>query len=246
MTTLIIKAVIGSIAGVLINYLADVLPISRRITQPTCLNCGTLFNLRDYLFAFKCKKCGNRTSTRVIIVTSFAIIGSVLLHFYPIYGLNYWASLPVLIFLGLILVVDIEYRVVLIQTSIFGVVLFLIYGLILHGFWLTVKGGFAGFIVMILLYYMGILFNKIVGKIKHQEIDEVALGFGDVYVSGFLGLFTGWPTIIGAILIGILASGVFSIMYILYMVLTRRYKAFSAIPYTPFLILGALATFYIS
>lgn len=180
-----------------------------------------------------------------MLVLLISILVSVLLLFFPLFGLSHWAALPVLAFLGLVLVVDIEYRVVLIQTSIFGLILMFIYGFILHGFVLTLVGGIAGFLIMLLLYLLGILFNKIAGKIRKTEIDEVALGFGDVYVCAFLGFLTGWPTIIGAILIAILASGAFSLVYIIVKLITRRYQSFSAIPYTPFLILGALATFYI-
>lgn len=242
---LLIAVLMGGLIGILVNYLADVLPISRRLSRPICLGCGKPFSLREYLFSFKCSKCGNRTALRVMLVLLISILVSVLLLFFPLFGLSYWAALPVLAFLGLVLVVDIEYRVVLIQTSIFGLILMFIYGFILHGFVLTLVGGIAGFLIMLLLYLLGILFNKIAGKIRKTEIDEVALGFGDVYVCAFLGFLTGWPTIIGAILIAILASGAFSLVYIIVKLITRRYQSFSAIPYTPFLILGALATFYI-
>jgi len=243
--SLIINAVIGGFAAVLINYLADVLPITRRFSRPICLNCGKPFTLREYLISFRCSKCKSRTSFRVMAVTFLSILSCILLEFFPLNGLSLWATLPILVFLGVILVIDIEYRVVLIQTSIFGLVLFFIYGILLHNFLATLAGGIAGFLIMMALYYFGILFTKVMGKIRNQEIDEVALGFGDVYVSAFLGLFTGWPAIIGVILLAILASGAFSFLYILVMLITRKYRSFSAIPYTPFLIIAAIALFYI-
>ena len=98
---------------------------------------------------------------------------------------------------------------------------------------------------MIIFYYFGILFSKVLGKIRKQEIEEVALGFGDVYVCGFLGLLTGYPLIIGTILLAIIASGIFSFLYIIIKMLLKNYHALTAIPYTPFLIAGAIATFYI-
>jgi len=115
----------------------------------------------------------------------------------------------------------------------------------MHNLLSTLAGGIAGFMIMLALYYFGILFTKVMGKIRNQEIEEVALGFGDVYVSAFLGLLTGWPAIIGVILLAILASGAFSFVYILVMLITRRYRSFSAIPYTPFLIIAAITIFYI-
>lgn len=242
---LILNAVIGALVGVLINYLADVLPISRRFSRPLCLNCGKIYSIKDYLFSFRCSKCGNKTSPRVIIVFVMTILCCILLAFFPLDGLSFWATLPVLVFLGVILVIDIEYRVVLTETSYIGLVLFFIYGIFMHDFLTTIIGGVAGFLIMLLLYYFGILFNKIIGKIRKQEIEEVALGFGDVYVCGFLGFFTGWPTIVATLLIAILASGIFSLLYIVVMTIIRRYRSFSAIPYTPFLILAAIASYYI-
>jgi len=244
--SLITNVIIGALAGILINYLADVLPISRRFTQPLCLNCGKLFSLREYLFSFRCSKCGNRTPARVIIVLLLSITVSVLLKFYPFGNLGFWTTLPVLIFLGVVLVIDIEYKVVLKETSYLGLVLLFIYGFIMHGFLATLAGGIAGFLLMLLLYYLGVLFNKIMGKIRGQEIEEVALGFGDVYVSAFLGLLTGWPAIIVVLLIAILAGGVFSLFYILIMSIGRKYRSFSAIPYAPFLIIAAVVVFYLS
>jgi len=155
-----------------------------------------------------------------------------------------------IIFLGIILVIDIEYRVVLIQTSIIGLILCFVIGMIskgitINGLVVTTIGGLAGFLIMIILYYFGILFNKIFSKARNKSIEEVALGFGDVYVSTFLGFLIGWPNIISAIIAAILLSGAFSLLYIVFKLFTKQYKAFSAIPYTPFLILGAIILPYI-
>ena len=242
---LVINVIVGALVGILINYLADVLPITRRFSRPICLNCGKTFTWREYLISFKCSKCGNRTPARVIVVLVLSIVCSVLLEFLPIRELGYWTALPLLIFLGVILVIDIEYRVVLKETSYIGLVLLFVYGLILQGFPPTLIGGIAGFLIMLTLYYLGILFNKVMSKIRGQEIDEVALGFGDVYVTTFLGFLTGWPAIIAVLLLAILASGVFSLFYIVVKSIQRKYQSFSAIPYTPFLILAAVAILYL-
>ncbi len=242
---LFVNAVIGGIASILINYLADVLPISRKLTRPICLNCANPFTLREYLFSFRCSKCKSRTSMSVVWVSIFSILACCLLYFFPLNGLSFWATIPLLVFLGVILVIDIEYRVVLIQTSIAGLGLFFVYGLLMHNLWVTLAGGLAGFLIMLGLYYFGILFNKIMGRLRKQEIEEVALGFGDVYVCAFMGLFNGWTTIFATILIAILASGAFSLIYIVAKLITGRYRSFSAIPYTPFLITAGVAVYYI-
>jgi leader peptidase (prepilin peptidase)/N-methyltransferase len=184
------------------------------------------------------------------LVLILSIAASVLLWILPFQNLSYWWSLPALVFLGVILVIDIEYRVVLIQTSIFGLVLMFLLGLVNQGFssegiLTTIAGGVAGFAIMIGLYYFGILFSKVMSKIRKQEIEEIALGFGDVYVSSFLGLLIGWPTIISSIVLAVLLSGGFSILYLGILSILKKYKSFSAIPYTPFLIIGAILITYL-
>lgn len=245
-----IAAIIGAFCGVVINYLADVLPIYRKPGPPICPNCAKRFTLYNYLISFHCKNCGQGVSLRTILVHIFSITTSVLVWLFPYQSLNYWWSIPIIIFLGVILVIDIEYRVVLIQTSVLGLVLFFLLGLINHGFSIdglivTAIGGATGFLIMIVLYYFGIFFNKVLSKARNQEIDEVALGFGDVYVSTFLGFLIGWPNILSGIIVAVLLSGVFSLLYVVVTLVIKRYKAFSAIPYTPFLILGAIIIPYL-
>ncbi len=248
--SILILIVIGALCGILINYFADVLPIYRKPGKPLCSNCAKPYTLYNYLISFKCKNCGKRVAVRTIVVLIVSITASILLWSYPFQNLSYWWTLPGLIFLGIILVIDIEYRVVLIQTSIFGLGLMFLLGLVnqefsLEGLFTTLAGGVAGFAIMIGLYYFGILFSKIMSKLRKQEIEEIALGFGDVYVCTFLGLLIGWPTIISAIVLAVLLSGGFSILYLATLSLLKKYKSFSAIPYTPFLIIGAILITYL-
>ena len=244
--SLVPVVVVGGIIGILINYFSDVLPVSRRITRPLCSVCKQAYSIKDYLFSYRCSICGNRTSTRSIIVLISAMVISVLLKLFPFSILSFWATLPILIFLGVILVIDIEHRVVLIQTSIFGLVLFFLYGIGLRGLSSTFFGALAGLLIMLTFYYLGLAFTKIAGKLRHQEINEVAFGFGDVCLGTILGSLTGWPSIVGAFFISIFTFVAFSLVLFLTLILTKRYHAFSNTqPFTTFLILGAIAIFYL-
>ena len=244
--SLILVVIVGGIIGILINYFSDVLPVSRRIARPLCRVCNQPYSIRDYLISYRCSICGNRTSARSIIVLISAIVICVLLKFFPFSILGFWATLPILVFLGVIMVIDIEHRVVLVQTSIFGFVLFFLYGIRLSDLLSTIFGALGGFLIMLIFYYLGIAFTKIAGKLRHQKIDEVAFGFGDVFVGTILGLLTGWPSIVGAIFISILASVAFSLVLLLALLLAKRYHAFSnTLPFTTFLILGVIAIFYL-
>jgi len=244
--SLILALIVGGIIGILINYFSDVLPVSRRIARPLCKVCNQPYSIKDYLISNRCSKCSSKVSARYNIVLISAVVICVLLKFFPFSILGFWAALPILIFLGVIMVIDIEHRVVLIQTSIFGFVMFFFYGIRMRGPLTTMYGGLSGFLIMLIFYILGITFTRIVGKLRHQKIDEVAFGFGDVFVGVILGLLTGWPSIVGAIFISMLAFVAFSLILFLALILTKRYHAFSnTLPFTTFLIFGAIAIFYL-
>ena len=144
------------------------------------------------------------------------------------------------------MVIDIEHRVVLVETSIFGFVLFFLYGIRLRDLLSTIFGALAGFLTMLTFYILGIAFTKVAGKLRHQKINEVAFGFGDVCLGTILGLLTGWPLLVGAFFISIFAFVAFSLVLFFALFLTKRYHAFSnTLPFTTFLILGAIAIFYL-
>lgn len=243
---LIIFIILGLMSGMLINFLADILPVSRRIIFPLCSSCNQQYSIKDYFLFRKCSKCGKRVSTRSIIVLISATVACILLKYFPFSILSFWATLPLLIFLGVIVVIDIEHHTVLFKTSIFGFILCMIYGIILRGFSRTIVGALGGLLVMLSFYFLGIVFSKVMGILRHHKVDEVAFGFGDVCIGTVLGLLTGWPSIVGAIIITILVFGGFSLIVLLSLLLSKRYHAFSsALPFAPFLILGVLVIFYL-
>ena len=159
--------------------------------------------------------------------------------------LGFWLGAIVLIYFGVIFIIDFEFRLILHMTSWFGVFLGIIVGWYLHGPVNMILGGIAGYGIMFLLYKLGAIFGKIVGRARGQSVDEVALGFGDVNLMGVLGLMIGFPFIFIVILMTIFIAGFFSIFYVLVKIVTRQFKQLTAIPYGPFLILAAsMALFF--
>jgi hypothetical protein len=53
-------------------------------------------------------------------------------------------------------------------------------------------------------------------------------------------LLLGWRAIFVSLFFAILAGGLVSLFIIIGMLIAKRYKAFTAIPYAPFLILSAI------
>jgi len=243
--SLLLTAIAGLAAGMVINYLADVLPETRRFSRPKCPQCETPYNLKDYLLLRKCQNCGQQRSLRTYIVLILSMIASVLLQFFPFATLSYWATLPLMIFLGTVVVIDIEHHLVLVETSLFGIFLCLVYGLILRKPLQTLLGGMNGMLIMLFFFILGTLFSFIIGRLQGKKLSEVAFGFGDVTTGTFLGLLAGWPGILGGIILALLIFAGFTILLLLWLIITKRYKAFtSAQPFVPFLIMGTIIMFY--
>jgi leader peptidase (prepilin peptidase)/N-methyltransferase len=98
--------------------------------------------------------------------------------------------------------------------------------------------------LMWLLYQLGVLIIKLVKRSRGPLADEVALGFGDVNLSGVLGLMLGWPAVLVGLVVAVLIGGLVSLLYLLFKILTRQYQALMALPYGPFLVIGAGVLIY--
>lgn len=230
---------LGWIAGWLVNYLTDVLPTTRRFSRPTCPNCHTPFRWLDYLLLGNCRSCGHKRGLRTLAVQAALTIVPVLLWIFPRQALPFPLAFGLIIYLAIVMVIDLEHRLVLHPISLFGGLLGLGIGIYLHGFLSTLIGGVVGFGIMFLFYYAGQWYVRWMAKRRGMSADEVALGFGDVNLSGIMGLLLGWPAIIEGLFFAILVGGVVSLGIILVTLALKRYRAFTAIPYAPFLILSA-------
>jgi len=145
----------------------------------------------------------------------------------------------------LVIVIDYEHRLILFVVTVPAAIVIAVVGSLApsRGPEKTLLGGLVGFLAVYGLYLMGGLFARLVQRIKKQPLEEVAFGFGDVALAGVIGLAVGNPGIILALLLGVLAGGIFSLGFLLVMVLRRRYEAFMPIPYSPFLILGGMIVY---
>jgi leader peptidase (prepilin peptidase)/N-methyltransferase len=123
--------------------------------------------------------------------------------------------------------------------SFVGSILGIVIGVWLHGWASTLAGGLAGFGIMLVLYLFGVVFAQKIIRRRRSDFDDEPLGFGDVILSGVLGLFVGWPGIILCLIAGILISGLGILIYLLVKIVTRRYQSFDIVPYGPFLLAGA-------
>jgi leader peptidase (prepilin peptidase)/N-methyltransferase len=243
--TYILVGITGWVAGAAINYLADVLPNRRCLAPPFCLVCEVKIPLINYLlFPRECPDCGSKRRTRTWLVEIISIAAAVWLWQAPPSDLGFGLGLLLLAYFGVVVVIDVEYRLILHPVSLTGALLGLGLGVWSHGFWATIIGGGLGFGLMLVFYYLGSLFSRLVAHRRGGVGPGEALGFGDVNLGGVLGLMLGWPLILPALFLAILIGGIVSLIYMLGMLLLRRYQALMAVPYGPFMVSGAVLLIY--
>jgi leader peptidase (prepilin peptidase)/N-methyltransferase len=206
-----------------------------------CIHCQAEVPLANYFFwPRRCPACGKRRDWGVWLVELVYMIITPWLWLTAPVNLGFWPSLVLLVYLGVVVVIDTRYRLILHQVSLVGAALGLAIGFYLHGLTAALAGGALGFGVMFLLYKLGEVFLKWMARRRGESVDDVALGFGDVNLSGVLGLLLGFPAIIVGLFLAIFIGGAASLLYLLVMVLFRRYKLYSALPYGPWLVAGAV------
>jgi prepilin signal peptidase PulO-like enzyme (type II secretory pathway) len=239
-----IPVLCGLIVGLLANYLADVLPRSRRFTRPVCLACGEHRTVRDFLTGRKCTTCGKVNAFRYWLVLVVSVILSILVWLFPPGILPFWGSMILLTVFTVIIITDMEYRVILTQMSITAFIVTAAAGWVQNGWLKTLLGGVSGFLLFLGLYYLGRLFSKFMSRNREEPIDEEALGFGDVYMAGAIGFLTGFPYILPALLMSIVLGGLISAFVLIISLVKKSYQAFQAIPYGPFIIIGGTFIVY--
>ena len=102
MITLILAVIFGWIGSLIVNYLSDVLPITRKLSRPDCIDCQVDLELNFYLFNQPCKNCGSNPSVRHWIVFVLGPLLAGLIYFLPPPNLGLWGGILWLILFGLI------------------------------------------------------------------------------------------------------------------------------------------------
>jgi len=234
----------GVIVGILANYLADVLPRHRRLTKPVCLECGENRQVEEFLTGKPCRHCGKKNAIRywsVILATTMLSIAAGVL---PAGKMPFIAAEILLLIFSVMVITDIEFRVILEQVSGAGYVAAALTGWFINGFMKTILGGICGFLIFLGLYYLGKVFARRMSRNREVPVDEEALGFGDVNLAGVIGLLTGFPYVLPALLCAVILGGLASGVIIIVSLINKRYEAFQAIPYGPFIILGGILVLY--
>ena len=238
-------AVLGLAVGALAAHLAEAVMAHRRFTAPACPHCTTPYSPLQWsaLLAlvsgrWRCQSCGK--SLRLPRLLAELFLGASFALLLARYGLSWRVvlSMAALIPLAMILVTDIETRLIpnaislpalggmLIVSVIVGPALPFVASASGH-WWRGIVGAFVGFLVMRSLVTLGV-----------AVFGEGALGEGDITLAAYIGAVVGYPLIFEALVLAFLIGGVGAFVVLI----TQRGGLRTAIPYGPFLILGCATT----
>ncbi len=237
-------AVFGFLVGLSINILIEKLYIYREILSEEEMFFKNNGWVKFLLWPWGIKNLDLFKKIRIYFIEFIFIIISLWLWYSPPAKVEYFWGFPLLIYFSVVVVIDFEYKLIFKQISMIGVIIGFFLGIYLHDIPQTILGGLVGYGLMLSMYKMGELYIKRLSRISGEDIDEVALGFGDVYIAGIIGLILGWPGVLIGLFIGIFAGGVISFLIIIYKKIRGQNASTLAIPYAPFLIFGVVVLLY--
>jgi leader peptidase (prepilin peptidase)/N-methyltransferase len=241
----VIFALLGLEIGSFLNLCIDRLPRGKSIVRPGshCDNCRQSLRTADLvpLFSYiwlrgRCRYCGASISVRLPIVelATGAIFALLAWYYFHLDRFSVEFAFAVLCagLFVVIFVIDLEQGLVLNSVVLFGVALAFVFSFFRTGvedFWpktgpgiilSALMGGAVGFAIMLLPYL----------------ISRGGMGAGDVKLAGLIGMVVGFPQVFVALLVGIIIGGLVAV----FLLVSRLRKRREAIPFGPFLAVGAI------
>ena len=238
MTAIALFALLGLAVGSFLNVCCDRLPQRQSIIRPPshCSSCGQKLKIRDLVPIFSylwlrghCRYCGARITLRLPLVeVGTALLFALLCWHYGLGPQLPMALIYACIFL-VVFVIDLEHGLILDIVVYPGMVLAFVFSF----FWpelgwpslgvlSALLGGAIGFSLMLVPYL----------------VSGGGMGGGDVKLAGLIGLATGFPYVLIALLLAIISAGVLAIA----LIASRRRTRKQTIPFGPFLAAAAMVT----
>lgn len=227
---------LGVLIGAVINRLGSDLPARRPPRLPFCPYCGRQrpwyqwIALPAYLTLHQhCPSCNAPISLRhPLVELGLAFLFGFLYQRYGLTAQFVFFAIYTAIFM-LIAITDIERRLILNVVTVPAMALAIVGSFFTdHITWKSaLLGGVTGYVVLMAIVLLG-----------HSLVGPGAMGGGDVKLAALIGLVVGFPLIIEALLLGILAGGIASIS----LLITRLRSLRDPVPYGPFLIIGGWVT----
>ena len=237
---LILFALLGWLVGVVINRAGDNLPARRSlVTAPHCPYCDSPRPVVDQIALFsyvllrgRCPNCHAPIPLRAPLVEIASALAFAFL--WARYGAQVQLALMLIytvVFL-LVLVIDFEHRLILNVVILPAILIATVASPLSHIGWArSLLGGAVAFVIVFGIY----IFAELFSRWRKLHIEGGAFGQGDVKLALFMGIVTGIPAVLPAILATILLGGVGAILFLAYqLIVHRRLAMTAAIPYGPF------------
>lgn len=249
-------AVIGILAGGLVNILADDLPHYRRPRPPHYPDGAprppiAWLGITAFLSGQRASPGGAKLSWRyplAELATAFAMLLTYgLKHDHPDVSdvqLVFW--LAYMAIFVLITVVDIEHRLILFSVIIPSCALAILDAVVTPtrqdpNLQRALLGGALGFGTFFLLYIGGFVYTYVARQVQGRDITDVAFGYGDVMMATLSGLILGLEAVIFAMFITVFLGAVGALVYIVGSRMAGRgYALFTALPYGPYIVAGTV------
>jgi len=231
--------IFGACFGSFLNVCIYRIPIDKSVVKPSsfCPKCGKPINFYDnipilsyIILGGRCRNCNESFSFRYPFVELISALFTLII--FKIWGLSLIALFFWLFTLSLIVItfIDIDHQIIPDVISLPGIAVGFISSFFTNIGWLNsllgiVIGGGS-------LFLIAYLYEKLAGK--------EGMGGGDIKLLGMIGAFLGAKSLLFVILISSLLGSVVGIGY---MVFKKKDSKF-AIPFGPFLSIGALAYLY--
>ena len=242
MKTLLVSlaGIAGFIVGAVVVHIAEAAMAHRPLTRPKCPYCTTPYTLVQWsaLLAVltgkrRCQQCHKLIRVPRLIGELYVGLSWVLLVYYYGDSPRIWLSMLATLPLAMVVVTDLEAKLIPNIIVLPSIVVMLILGTILGPalpalvtwrWWDSLVGALVGFIILRLLIWFGVaLFG------------EGALGEGDMTLATYVGAVVGFPLIVESLILTIVLGGIGAVLVLI----AKRGSLKSAIPYGPFVALGA-------
>lgn len=242
---ILVFVVLGLFVGSFLNVCIDRLPRGQSIVRPPshCSSCNQRLAIKDLipLFSYlwlrgRCRYCQARIPLRLPIVEGITALLFALIYWK--YGLE--PQLGIVLFyaciLTVIFVIDLEHQLVLniitYPSMIFALGLSLLQPEIAEE--APLVGGITGQLVSSIVGgAIGLAFMALPLIVYRR-----GMGLGDVKLGALIGLMTGYPIVLVALLMSVISGGLLSI----FLLATRIKSRKDPIPFAPFIAASALVT----
>ena len=213
--SILFSALIGAMAGVGINWLADFFTARYSLTH------------KFY------------SKWRAPIVVIAAALAFIVLWIRFGWSITFLLTAIYTAVFLLVFVTDIEHRLIFnVVVLPAALVAALASPFSIPGLESSLLGGVSAFIIVLGIY----IFGEIFARARHLKISGGAFGQGDVKLALFMGIVVGFPAAFTAILYTIILGGVGAILFLAYqLIVHRRLALTAAIPYGPFFCIAGWA-----